>query len=328
MTDPPTPIESQVRHGQVEVGDGIIPVAMAGNGPLLILLHGWTLDWRMWSPQIEELSQDFLLAMPDRRGFGRSTAPPDLAKEADDVERIAAFLGFERYALLGLSQGGAVALDCAHRRGSRIDALIVSGAPLPALVDREEVIELARYEVLARSGDIEAVRADWSRHQLMRHDKPATKGLVDRMLADYDGRDLLAPSQLPDVSREALSHLSVPLLAMTGVADSRWRRDCARALADLVPHSNYSLVDGAGHLANLDNPPRFNRVVSDFLLKCRPSHDDREAISGPARPQADEGRYRDPNSTGDTRSAGSLRGSSPRKVHTSGATEREGFKNG
>ena len=65
-----------VRHGEVAVGDGIVPIAMAGEGPPLILLHGWTLDWRMWLPQVAELSRSHLLVMPDRRGFRRSTAPP------------------------------------------------------------------------------------------------------------------------------------------------------------------------------------------------------------------------------------------------------------
>lgn len=267
MIDAPRPVAEQIWHGQVDVGDGIVPIAMAGEGPPLILLHGWTLDWRMWLPQVEELGQHFLLVMPDRRGFGRATAPPDLAREAEDVERIADFLGFDRYALLGLSQGAAVALDCAHRHGWRINSLIVSGAPIPSLVPRNEVIDLGQYERRARAGDMASMRADWSRHELMRHENPATSALVDEILADYEGRDLLAPSTLRGVPRDAMAHLPMPLLAMTGASDSKWRRDCARALADLAPRGSHALVDAAGHLANLDNPGEFNRTVSEFLLR-------------------------------------------------------------
>lgn len=274
MTDAPlAPVSRAIWHGEVDVGDGIVPVALAGDGPPLIMLHGWTLDWRMWQPQIDALAQHFQLVMPDRRGFGGSTAPPDLAREADDVERIADFLGLERYALIGLSQGAAVALDCAHKHGWRINCLIVSGAPLPALVERDEVIDIARYEAWARQGDMAAMRADWSRHELMRHDNPATSTLVEQILADYNGRDLLAPSVLPGVPRDALAHLPMPLLAMTGAGDSVWRRDCARALADLVPRGRHALIEGAGHMANLDNPAGFNEVVGGFLHKCmRLSH--------------------------------------------------------
>lgn len=266
VTDAPLPpVSRALWYGEVDVGDGIVPVAMAGEGRPLIMLHGWTLDRRMWQPQIDALAQHYLLVMLDRRGFGQSTAPPNLAREADDVERIADFLGFERYALLGLSQGAAIALDCAHKHAWRINCLIASGAPLPALVERDEVIDLARYEASARDGDMAAMRANWSRHELMRHDNAATAELVDQMLADYDGRDLLAPSGLPGVPREALAHLPMPLLAMTGASDTSWRRDCARALADLAPRGRHALIEGAGHMANLDNPDGFNHAVAEFL---------------------------------------------------------------
>jgi pimeloyl-ACP methyl ester carboxylesterase len=266
MTDAPVlPVSRVLWHGEVDVGDGIVPIAMAGEGPPLIMLHGWTLDRRMWQPQIDALAQHFLLVMPDRRGFGQSSAPPNLAREADDVERIADFLGFGRYALLGLSQGAGIALDCAHKHGWRINSLIASGAPLPALVERDEVIDLDQYEAWARDGDMAAMRADWSRHELMRHDNAATAALVDQMLADYDGRDLLAPSGLPGVPRDALTHLPMPLLAMTGASDTPWRRDCAQALADLAPRGRHALIDGAGHMANLDNPEGFNHIVVGFL---------------------------------------------------------------
>ncbi|MEE1878464.1 alpha/beta fold hydrolase [Altererythrobacter litoralis] len=268
MIDAPQQFADQLWHGEVDVSDGIVPILMAGEGPPLILLHGWTLDWRMWLPQVDELGRDFLLVIPDRRGFGRSTAPPDLTKEAEDVERIADFLGFERYSLLGLSQGAAVALDCAHRNGWRIGSLVVSGAPIPSLVQRDEVIDLDRYEALARAGNMDTMRADWSRHELMSHENPATSALVDRILADYQGRDLLAPSSLRGVPRDALAHLPMPLLAMTGARDSQWRRECAQALADISPRGSYALVESAGHLANLDNPESFNRTVMDFLLRC------------------------------------------------------------
>lgn len=253
---------------QVDVGDGIVPIAMAGEGPPLILLHGWTLDWRMWLPQVEELSRDFCLVMPDRRGFGRSSAPPELTREADDVQRIADFMGFDKYALLGLSQGAAIALDCAHRHAWRLSCVIASGAPLPYLVDRDEVINVEQYRRWAMDGEIEKMRADWSRHELMRHENPLTGALVDTMLDDYDGRDLISPSSLNCLPKDVLAHLPIPLLAMTGSSENQWRRDCARALAQIVPHCTHHEVEGAGHLANLDNPQGFNACLREFLTKC------------------------------------------------------------
>lgn len=254
--------------GEVAVNGGTVPIMMAGEGAPVILLHGWTLDHRMWQPQVAGLGQDFFLVMPDRRGCGRSTAPTDLAREAEDVIAIADFLGFDRFALVGLSQGAVVALDVAHKYASRLTGVVVSGAPLPCLVEREEVIDLERYRQLATTGEIDLLREDWARHPLMQAYSPEARKLLDAMLADYDGRDLLVRSDPPGLPPEVLRAIAVPVLALAGEHDTPWRRACAKALAQTAPRARQCLVEDAGHLANADNPVRFNALVSAFLRSC------------------------------------------------------------
>jgi pimeloyl-ACP methyl ester carboxylesterase len=251
-----------VWYGEVAVHGGHLPICMAGEGPPLILLHGWTLDHRMWRPQVAELASQHFLVMPDRRGCGRATAPPDLAREAEDVIAIADTLGFERFALVGLSRGAVVALDVARRFGSRLTALVVSGAPLPALVEREEVIDL---EALVASGNFAGFREQWSQHPLMQTHSPEAAALAAAMLADYDGRDLLAPSEAPGLPREVLAMLPMPVLSLTGAHDTPWRRACARVLAAVAPRARHLEIPQAGHLANADNPHGFNAAVASFL---------------------------------------------------------------
>ncbi|MFO6446068.1 alpha/beta fold hydrolase [Erythrobacter sp. NE805] len=250
---------------------GRLPITCAGEGPPVILLHGWTLDHRMWAPQVEGLADRHLLVMPDRRGHGRATAPPDLAREAEDVIAIADALGLERFALVGLSQGALVALDAARRLGERVTALIVAGAPLPALVPRDEVIDLEALRALAACGDVAGLRAAWGRHPLMQTRSPEAAALAAEMLGHYDGRDLLAPSEAPGLPREALAGLAMPVLALAGEHDTPWRRECARALGALAPRGAHAEVPGAGHLANLDNPQAFNRIIRDVLPGSAPS---------------------------------------------------------
>ena len=257
-------------RGEVGVAGGTLPVAMAGEGTPLIMLHGWSLDHRMWAPQIADLAQDHFLVMPDRRGCGRASAPADLAQEAEDVIAIADFLGFERFALLGLSRGAVVALDVARQYGSRLTSLVISGAPLPALVPREETIDLDRFRVLAASRDLATLRAEWATHPLMATRTPEAGALMAEILADYDGRDLLAPTNTPGFPREVISVLPMPVLAMTGVFDTPWRRACAAALADAAPRARHALIRDAGHLANADNPVGFNAAVVHFLRVCAP----------------------------------------------------------
>jgi pimeloyl-ACP methyl ester carboxylesterase len=257
-------------QGEVAVDGGVLPLCMAGDGPPVILLHGWTLDHRMWEPQVEALAEEFFLIAPDRRGFGQATAPADLSREAEDVIAIADSLGLGRFALIGLSQGATIALDVARRFGARLTGLVVSGAPLPGLVEREEMIDLARMRALAEAGDLTSLRAQWARHPLMATRTPEAAALMAAILADYDGRDLLVPANTPDLPREALSLLAMPVLAMTGIHDTSWRKACAQALGHAVPRGMHGLVPDAGHLANVDNPERFNALVGAFLRSCAP----------------------------------------------------------
>lgn len=265
-----TPDHGALWHGEVPVAGGILPIAMAGDGTPLILLHGWTLDHRMWSPQVAGLADSHFLVMPDRRGCGRATAPPDMAREAEDVIAIADFLGFDRFALAGLSQGAVIALDVARKYASRLTGLVVSGAPLPALVLREEVIEIETYREWAVAGDLAALRRDWALHPLMQAHSAEAHALVSAMLADYDGRDLLASGEPAGLPREVLAMLPMPVLAMTGEHDTPWRRDCARALAEVAPRARHVEIPQAGHLANADNPAVFNAAVAAFLAAKGP----------------------------------------------------------
>lgn len=264
------PSHPDLWHGEVAVAGGHLPIAMAGaidSGVTpLILLHGWTLDHRLWFPQIAGLARGNFLVMPDRRGCGRASAPPDLAREAEDVIAIADFLGFERFALAGLSRGAVVALDTARRYGSRITALVVSGAPLPALVPRDEVIDLEGLRARVAAGDLAGFREEWARHLLMQTHSPEAASLAAAMLADYDGRDLIeGGGEAPGLPREALALLPMPVLAMTGAHDTPWRRACARALAEVAPRARHIEIAQAGHLANADNADAFNAAVAAFL---------------------------------------------------------------
>lgn len=273
MAAPPADVASDpVCYGEVAVAGGRLPIAMAGaihsGATPLILLHGWTLDHRMWAPQVEGLAHSRFLVMPDRRGCGRATAPPDLAREAEDVIAIADFLGFERFALLGLSQGAVTALDVARKFASRLTGVVVSGAPLPALVARDEVLALDTYRQWAAAGDLAKLRADWAQHPLMQGRSPEVAALLATMLADYDGRDLLVRSDPPGLPHEVLRALAVPVLALVGEHDTPWRQACARALCDVAPRAMHAVVPGAGHLANADNPARFNALVAGFLKSC------------------------------------------------------------
>lgn len=249
----------------VDVAGGQLHVRAAGSGPLVILLHGWTLDWRIWLPQLALSNVRFV--MPDRRGFGRSTAPPLLSGERDDIDRIADYFGVRHFALVGLSQGAAVALDYARGGSDRLRALCLIGAPLHNLVpepgDAPE-IDRAAYADLVRAGRFTDMMALWRRHPLT-HVTPDAQRLVDDILADYEGRDQRVDQNPLQFVAEDIAALSMPVLAISGAQDSAWRRQVAEYLGANAPNAQCKIIPHAGHLANVDAADAVNGLLQNFL---------------------------------------------------------------
>lgn len=198
------------------------------DAPALLLLHGWTLDRRLWAPQLP-LAGRFRLVAIDRRGFGEATAPADLGAEPGDVLAVADALGLTRFHLIGMSQGGKVALRLAADAPARLLTLTLIGAPLDGLPGPAEHVPLAEMRALAAAGRCDVARHLWARHPLMRV-APAQAPLVTAMLADYAGRDLAAPGRL-DAGAALLAGLAMPRLAVVGQDDSAARSLAAERMA-------------------------------------------------------------------------------------------------
>lgn len=250
---------------EIEVSGGKLNIATIGAGPPLFLLHGWTLDHRVWAPQWFQLSQHFRLVMPDRRGFGASTARPDLAAESDDICAIADVLGIDRFGIVGMSQAGVIALDCALRYPERISAVATLGAPLAGTVPGGDPMDRDRWAGMIASGDVAHMQAEWLAHPLMQTINGDYQTLLESIVADYDGRDLLAPSVLPTIGADDLAAIGVPVLAMAGTSDSPWRQSVARFIGDKTPAGSYCSIPQGGHLANVCQPETFDARLTGFF---------------------------------------------------------------
>lgn len=250
------------------VAGGTLSVERAGSGtPALLMLHGWTLDRRMWAPQCDGLCDRFSLLLPDRRGFGRSTAPPGLAREVEDMVALLDHVGLERAVIVGHSQAGRVALAMAARHQTRVAGLVLLAAPHDGVLPdpaREPSLPLARLVELVRAGDLAGARALWRSHPMLQVRDAATAHALDTILADYDGRDLLVPPEPLPVDAALLAAITCPTLVMVGDEDAWSRVEGARRLAEALPVARFGLLSGAGHMANISHAAMFNCLVRDF----------------------------------------------------------------
>lgn len=250
------------RVHRIAVPGGDLMVEVVGSGPAVILWHGWTLDRRQWRGQAA-LADRFTLVAVDRRGFGESSAPADLAEEPADVARVAAALGLDRYHLVGLSQGGKVALAHASAHPAGLERLVVIGAPIDAeLPVPPETVPAAAMATLARAGKLAEMRQLWLAHPLTAG-RPEVRAAMAAMLARYDGRDLVAPGRPLTVTLDDVRRISVPATALAGADDTPWRRAVVAALGQAGLATAF--IPGGGHLAPLDAAAETNRAIAAAL---------------------------------------------------------------
>ena len=257
---------------RIDMGDGVIEADIAGEGAAgapILFLHGWTLDRRMWAPQMRALSADRKVIALDRRGFGKSTAPAALDREAGDIAAVLDALSIDGCVVVGMSQAGRVALDFALRYPQRTKALVLQGAHLDGFVLRAkpaETIPLDAYRALVKAGKVDDMRRQWRAHPLMRTPDPKASALVDEILQSYDGRDLLAPPPArASVEPKEVDRIAAPALIVTGDQETPWRRLVADALAYAIPDASRAVIGNAVHVCNLCNPEAYNAALAAFL---------------------------------------------------------------
>ncbi|MEV1246097.1 alpha/beta fold hydrolase [Nonomuraea sp. NPDC050022] len=123
------------RERRVQVGDVAINYVRGGNGPTLVLLHGYPQTWYTWREVLPELAKHYTVIAPDLRGAGKSDAPAggyDKKTLAADVHRLLTTLGLERrIRLVGHDIGTMVAYAYAAAHPGDVTKLVLSEAPIP-----------------------------------------------------------------------------------------------------------------------------------------------------------------------------------------------------
>ena len=113
-------------HRTLAANGGHFHVAMAGQGPPLLLLHGWPEFWRTWEAVIALLTDRFTLVAPDLRGFGDSSKPDGpfgADRHAEDMLALMDALGLDRIGVVGHDVAGAVMQVLARRAPQRLAGL-------------------------------------------------------------------------------------------------------------------------------------------------------------------------------------------------------------
>jgi pimeloyl-ACP methyl ester carboxylesterase len=120
----------------VDTGEVRLHAVSGGDGPPLLLVHGWPQTWYAWRMLMPTLARDFSVVAVDQRGIGLSDKPTggyDTATLASDLVALMDALGYQRFALYGTDVGMPIAYALAADHRDRVDRLAVSEAPLPGI---------------------------------------------------------------------------------------------------------------------------------------------------------------------------------------------------
>ncbi|HMQ33237.1 MAG TPA: alpha/beta hydrolase [Chloroflexaceae bacterium] len=127
---------SELRHAYADVNGIRMHYVTAGQGPLVVLLHGFPEFWYSWRKQIPALADHFTVVAPDLRGYNETDRPAwgyELDVLVADVLELIAALGHERAMLVGHDWGGAIAWAAAIAHPHRVERLAILNAPHPAV---------------------------------------------------------------------------------------------------------------------------------------------------------------------------------------------------
>ena len=247
-----------------------------GSGFPLILAWGVGGSTFLWRPQIAAFSEKYRLILWDPRGHGQSDSPPEPEKysipiSAGDLLALMDHLGIEKAHIGGHSLGAGVSTVFALAHPERLESLLLinsatcSGLPVtPALRTTWE-----RHIELALTRGMQPIVDEFADHPdvwvTVRLDPVEVRGVrADYLALDPVGYANSVRTILDNPHRaEDLARIRVPTLLLTGEHDPAL--PLMREAAEKIPEAEFTVIEGTGHLSNLDDPDAFNARLLAFL---------------------------------------------------------------
>jgi epoxide hydrolase 4 len=286
----------EVREGYAEVGDQRLHYVEAGDGPLVVLLHGFPEFWYGWRLQIKPLAAaGFRVVAPDTRGYNLSSKPDgvkayDIAKLAADIRGLIHERGAESALLVGHDWGGSVAWATAMNHPEVVDRLAILNAAHPRKLSQglhhPGQLRKSWYFFFFDLPDLPeaVVRADhWHffRHFLRDANPEYTQEEIGRYIEAWSQPDAAtgminyyrsSVRTPPKQAEEQIRPISAPTLVIWGESDRYLGPELAEPEHEDVPNlDRVERLPGASHWVHHDEAERVNRLLIDFFTSARPT---------------------------------------------------------
>ena len=244
-----------------------------GRGRPVVLLHGFPFNRSMWRGQAESLSASCRVVAPDLRGHGETSVvagPATMEEMAEDLAALLDELGVGRAVVGGLSMGGYVALAFLRSHPERVGALVLADTRPQADTDegRRAREETARRALSDGMGPIADMMLPKLLAPATREGRPdvveRVRGMILGTKPEGAAAALRGMAQRRDQT-DLLEAVRVPTLIVVGSEDVLTPPADSEAMHAKIEGSRLVVVEGAGHLSNVERPEEFNRAFGEFL---------------------------------------------------------------
>jgi pimeloyl-ACP methyl ester carboxylesterase len=247
---------------QVIASDLMISYTRQGKGKPVVILHGWGDDSRSWQKFAAELAKHYDVVVPDLPGFGNSQAPQAPWGLDEYAKMVATFLqklGVKPYAILGHSNGGAIAIRGLGNHMLKAEKLLLlSSAGI-------------RGEYKGRN---KALRLITKTGKLLSAPLPkATKQRLRVKVYKSVGSDMLVAEHLQETFKKVVAddvrtdagRIKLPTLIIYGDKDTQTPLSYGRTYHELIKGSKLEVLNGIDHFVQLNAAPMILKLVKDFL---------------------------------------------------------------
>ncbi|MHC4876167.1 MAG: alpha/beta fold hydrolase [Planctomycetota bacterium] len=273
-------------HGFADSGGVRIHYVTAGDGPLVVMIHGFPDYWYTWRKQMPELAEHFKVVAIDQRGYNRSGQPEGVANYAmpklvGDVIAVIKHFGQEQAIIVGHDWGGAVAWSLAMSHPEVVDRLVILNLPhlhglqreLATNQDQQKASAYARFfqrpeaaSTLKAEGLAGWVKdADAKAKYVEAFGRSSFEGMLNYYKANY-------PREPYQLSTEEPAKVKCPVLMIHGLKDTAL---LPGALNDtwqwLEKDLTLVTLPNAGHFVQQDAADTVTRLISDWLTSARKS---------------------------------------------------------
>ena len=265
-------------EGFLPFNSGKIYYKVQGEGAPLLFIHAGFQDHNMWNPQVAHFSKKYKVIVFDVPGHGATVSDTARPQAAAVIKAVMDGLNIEKATVVGLSLGGAMALDFALQHPQRVQHLILAASGLSGWDENRKVdttttqYVTALFDALAKKDTATAATIfvkNWFAGPKRTKEQMAPKLWDGGYAVTYQNMRKHKISGWPRFAQPAAIHslqkLTMPVLILTGTIDMPEVLLMNGWLKAHIPNAKQVLLPGQAHMLNLEDPAQFNRLVEDFI---------------------------------------------------------------